>query len=122
MATTGNTAWVLKTSPFWISAMQWILRYSGILTSTIHQDRINNVTRDMPYLRRTARTLAVISAVTWIETTISPFIPVLSKTPFVLSSTIWFSRPSEVLLNGSSILWIVYLFRDLKSAGMIRQS
>jgi hypothetical protein len=105
---------VLKFVPFGISAVQWFLHGTGVSASTIHQDRLNNTNRDMSTLLMTGNTLAVISAATWLASTISQLIFAPTRILASFSST-------GVLLYGSSLLWIIYLFSDLQRAGMVRR-
>jgi hypothetical protein len=111
----GVMALSLKFSPFVISAAQWLLHRAAIIASTIQLDRLTNVTRDIPILQYTAKTLAVISSATWIGTSFSHLLLGSSSPATPLSTT-------ELLLYGSSLLWVLYLFSDLKRAGMIDQS
>jgi hypothetical protein len=105
---------LLKFVPFVISAAQLILRASGISASTIHQDRLNNTTRDMPTLLIAGNTLAAISAATWLASNV--FQLVTAPTRIVASFT-----STGLLLYSSSLLWIMYLFNDLQRAGMVRR-
>lgn len=104
---------------FCISASQWILRRSGVSPSTIQHDRIDNVARDMPTLQRTAKVLAVTSAVPWVYKTLSSFVRSPSTTGTLSSIFQQSWKEGGVLINASSILWTIYLFHDLKKAKMI---
>jgi hypothetical protein len=112
----------LKMLPFAVSAAQFLLRRTGIIPSTIQLDRLTNVTRDMPTLHRTAKTLAVISFATWFNTALSCFGGSSSGSVASFSFEIHSFSSTELLLYASSLLWIVYLFSDLKRAGMVRQN
>jgi hypothetical protein len=104
-----------------ISATQWTIHYMGILPSTIQDDRIHNVSRDLTTLKRTGTVLAALSAGTWIFVTLSPCMLSFGS---ALESE-WADLASftdEILLSAASIMWIIYLFQDLKKARMINCS
>jgi hypothetical protein len=104
-----------------ISTTQWTIYYTGIIPSTIQNDRIHNVSRDLTTLKRTGTVLAAFSAGTWIAMTLSPCVLNFGS---ALESEWADLAPllDEMLLSAASILWIIYLFQDLKKARMMDSS
>lgn len=139
VAFTGPTAaarqaalWVLQLFPLWVSVGQWLVKHILLSSSTTYQDRHDNVTRDIGTIRHTIGTVALWSAISWLT--------ILWKTP---SSSAWalggatriteevsldsllvlgahgIPRYDYLVSTASSFLWIFYVYRDLKRAGMV---
>lgn len=120
--------WVWHLFPLWVAIGQWLLART-VMPSTIQYDRLHNVTRDLWPIRMTVGTLAVLSGVVYHSTIFS--------TPFSLGTIILPSgdglntfvgairellKYDQLFFAGSSVLWIIYLFSDLKKAGMVQQN
>lgn len=101
--------WAFRLSPLLTSLAQRIAS-KFIFTSTIQQDRLTNVQRDMGTIRLGIGGLAFLSASSWLR--LFRYTPSLMSGNLALSSHAWFA--------GVSILWIIYLYNDLKRAGMVR--
>jgi hypothetical protein len=115
-------------SPLWISLGQWILKKT-IIPSTIRQDRIDNVNRDMGTIKFTISSLALWSSASWLNVLLRAplplkemFMPSAGPSTSFLTSVQNLFRFDHLFFSGSSLLWILYLYRDLKTSGMVRHS
>lgn len=123
-----SSIWIFQLSPLWVSLGQWTLAKT-IMTSTIAQDRVHNVKRDLPVVFLTVGLLGTWSAISWLGTILTAplFIYDIFRPPFDSRSSLetgihnvlW---NDHVFFVGASLLWILYLFRDLKNAHMVQLS
>ncbi|KAK3061592.1 hypothetical protein LTS18_005855, partial [Coniosporium uncinatum] len=116
--------------PLWISLLQYGLKKTGLVADTVQVDRLESPKRDMPWIKGTVRTTVAVSVVVWWYTlTQAPF---PAATIFLPSWDVpredWirtvcnFVQWDYVLMSGSALLWLGYLFADLKGAGMVGES
>lgn len=126
-----KAVWVWHLFPLWVTIGQHILAWT-VTPNTIKVDRLHNVRRDLWTIRITIGTLVAVSTGIWLHTLYSVsassftlytmFVPQNESVHTYISSIrnllIW----DQVFFAGSSILWIVYLFADMKRAGMVKQS
>jgi hypothetical protein len=116
-------------SPVWISLTSLIFTY--FIPNTMQEDRIKAPKRDVGIMRYTIGALAIYSATVWIRSVwlgpfslYSLFIP--DHAPVYSSEMVPFCREflqvDELSLMGSSLLWLAYLFGDMKYAGMLSTS
>jgi hypothetical protein len=121
--------WVWQTFPLWVSIAQWIrTRTSKVeLPSTPQEDMNSN--NEGNIIRATIAAFAAVSAGVWIYmlfnssyslTTI--FLPNQEAgNTFVFLMRTHF-QISHLATFGSSLMWLVYLFADLKKADLVEQS
>jgi hypothetical protein len=121
-----TATWIFQMSPLWVSIGQWICKRT-VIPSTVRQDRINNVNRDLGTIRLTVGSLALWSGISWLNVLLRAPLPLreiflprgADSTSFVESAGNVF-RYDHIFFSGSSLLWILYLLRDLKKARMVR--
>ncbi|KID64203.1 FAD-dependent monooxygenase andE [Metarhizium brunneum] len=101
--------WAFRLSPLLTSLAQRMAS-KFIFPSTIQQDRLTNVRRDMGTIRLGIGGLALLSASSWLR--------LFRHTPSLMSGNL--ASSSHAWFAGVSILWITYLYNDLKGAGMVR--
>jgi hypothetical protein len=115
--------------PVSVAVTQYLLARL-VFPDTIEHDRIHAVKRDIPTIRMTMRVVIAISTILWWYTV--SCLPVSTADIFsstsisnYLTST---EFPSGILRNdqalsfGGALLWLAYLFSDLKAAGMVEQN
>ncbi|KAL9123289.1 MAG: hypothetical protein Q9187_000161 [Circinaria calcarea] len=119
--------WVWHLYPVWVSLGQWILGCT-VMPNTMQNNRIHGVTRDIWPIRITVGSLAALSATVWIHLVFTA--PFSLETIFVpyeqgLDTFIGGARAllqwDQVFFVLSSITWVLYMFADLKIAGMMQQ-
>jgi hypothetical protein len=124
----GREAWLFlwQMFPLWISLAG--LFVSSFIPNTTMSDRIKAPKRDLPVMRYTIGILAAISASIWIWSVLGNFSAILTifvpdnfprETSTFMAFTRDFLKVDELFLFGNTFLWLSYLFRDLKHAGMI---
>jgi hypothetical protein len=129
LTTRNYASWIWQMHPVWISALQFILAKT-VMPDTIQQDRLDAPTRDLPVIRNTVGTCVALAGAVWIYTlVISPFslatifIPVLSGNT---ASWVVYLRMAlqydHLFCWATALLWLGYLFGDMKHAGMVTQS
>jgi hypothetical protein len=129
----GREAWLFlwQMFPVWISLTAALL--SVTIPDTTVSDRFESPHRDLPVIRYTVKILAAISSAIWLFTCTSAlfqngiagiFIPnsLPSKTTNFAAFTREFLKFDEVFFFGNTLLWLGYLFWDLKHAGMLEQT
>ncbi len=116
--------WIWQPFAIWTTVLQYLLRKT-IMPDSVQEDRIKNSTRDLPIIKYTIHTVCTISASTWWYTLYSShfslatlFIPVRTPDEFIRL----FLQFDQVFSMGSCLLWLLYLFGDLKRAGMMANS
>jgi hypothetical protein len=129
LATRHSAAWIWQLSPAWISGLQ-ILLSKTVSPDTIETDKVDAPTRDLPTIRYTVGACVVLASTVWLS--------VLARSPFSLATiflpplgaqtTGWIStarvilQVDHVVCWTSALLWLSYLFADMKYAGMVTQS
>ena len=118
--------WIFQMSPVWVSLGHWVLARL-VFRSTIARDRIYNVNRDVNVIRWSLAPMILCSAISWIRT--------LSMAPLPLWQVLWppgdnggdfiakaqnVLRNDQIFFSAGSLLWMLYLFKDLKRAGMVQ--
>jgi hypothetical protein len=122
--------WVWQLFPVWVSVIQWTLAKFAF-KSTIMQDRIEGVKRDLPTIRFTIALPMVISMAVWWYTL--SFAPVPWAAVFVpkwdvsaLSDTVDIVRNiiqwDWVFCYGCAFLCVAYMAWDMKAAKMVKSS
>jgi hypothetical protein len=120
--------WFWQMFPVWTPLVQYLFAKT-IMPDTMPHDRIHNTSRDLSTIYLTVGTLAALSSTVWVWT--------ISTSSYLLS-TLFIPSPETILTFEGTIrnllqwdhltcfagtsLWIVYLFSDLKKAGMVGQS
>lgn len=120
--------WIWQPFPVWISILQYLLKKT-IMPETVKEDRIKNPLRDLPIIRYTIYFLCAISTATWWYTLYkSPFTPVTLFVPNLAAMKTGedyirlFLQYDQIFSMGACMLWLLYLFGDLKRAGMMDAS
>jgi len=129
----GREAWLFfwQMCPIWISLTNLLL--SSLIPDTTVLDRFKSPNRDLPVIRYTIGTLAAFSSIIWLWTCINSFnlhsilgLFVPETLPIQTTDFIAFTREflklDEVSLFGNTFLWLIYLFWDMKFAGMVQTS
>lgn len=124
-----TAAFLWELVPLWVFLLQRGLA-RGVLPSTIQQDRLHNVARDLPAIRRTLITLSVFSAVVWQyalwfggSSAVDIFVPVIHGVRNLTFEQLFAEtmKWDQVFLALANVLWIGLLFSDLRTAGFIQQ-
>jgi hypothetical protein len=126
----GRESWLFlwQMFPIWIFLTTMIL--SSFIPDTTITDRFEAPNRDLPVTRYTIGILAGVSSIVWVATCITAFSRYEIRTIFVPQSlpsqaadlasfTREFLKFDEIFLFGNTFLWLIYLFWDLKHAGML---
>jgi hypothetical protein len=121
--------------PLWVSVAQWIrTRISAFSSKTeppANRQESENTRNDNNIIRATFSTFAAVSAGVWMYTLLnSPyplaviFIPKdMSNTELTFVSLMRrHFQVSHLSAFGSALMWLVYLFADLKSADLVQKS
>jgi hypothetical protein len=121
-------AWIWQLFPIWVSVLHIFLKKT-VMPDTIQQDRIHAPLRDLSTIRFAVGTFVALAGAVWIYTLVkSPYSLITVFIPHLYDPTSWTSCVRVILQCdhlfcwGSAILWLGYLFGDLKQAGMITQS
>ena len=126
--------WAWQMFPLWVSIGQWIRTHMHGEESTLDQDQgktSNHDNNNIIIIRGTISAFAAISAGVWIYMLLnSPnslgtiFLPQtlpVTKTTFIPLMRKHF-QISHLSAFGSLLMWLVYLFADLKNAHLVQQS
>lgn len=120
--------WIWQPFAVWASIMQLVLKKT-IIPNTVKNDRIENPYRDLPTIRFTIGSLCAVSAATWWYTLYSApvswsmlFIPNIAAGQSGHDSVRLFMQFDQICSMGASFLWLLYLYGDLRKAGMIYDS
>lgn len=122
--------WIWHLFPIWATIGQHILSWT-VMPQTRTLDRFQSPTRDLMAIRITAGTLAALSGAIWVYTLISGSVAglLLPQSPLPASpgaNDVYFSGVRNLLIwdhvsfASSSLLWVVYLFSDLRRAGLVQ--
>ncbi|KAL2165007.1 hypothetical protein VTH06DRAFT_303 [Thermothelomyces fergusii] len=114
--------------PLWAAAALFV-GPRLFLRDTMTVDKVSHPLRDLPVMRRYVGAAAALSAVVWWRTMLGPgglvavFAPAgLPRSEHDLAHfTAEFLKWDEVFAFGSHLLWLAYLFWDLRGAGMLRE-
>lgn len=120
--------WIWQPFAVWTTILQFTLKKT-VMPDAIQEDRIKNPIRDLPVIKYTIYSLCAISAATWWSTLYTaPFSPATLFLPNVAAMKTHdefirlFLQFDEVFSMGVCMLWMLYLFGDLKRAGMLEAS
>ncbi|OCK81047.1 hypothetical protein K432DRAFT_425251 [Lepidopterella palustris CBS 459.81] len=121
--------WIWQMFPVWCALIQWILAYT-VMPNTAQNGRMNEPKRDLQIIRFTIGPSIILSAVTWLGVlTMSPFsVRTIFLPHFTAPQHGWmdivrnFGQYDHLFCMGSAMLWLLYLFGDLKRAGMVQRS
>lgn len=120
--------WIWQPFPVWITILQFLLKKT-VMPDTVQEDRLNNVYRDLPTIKYTVYSLCAISTATWWYTLYqSPFSPATLFVPDITALETGddfirtFLQFDQIFSMGACMLWLLYLFGDLKRAGMMDAS
>lgn len=120
--------WIWQPFPIYTSLLQFVLKKT-IMPDTLQKDRLENVNRDLPTITFTILSLCIVSAGTWLYTIArSPFsmltllVPNLAATQTGDEYIRLFLQFDQVFSMGACFLWLLYLFGDMKKAGMVEDS
>ncbi|KAF3006804.1 hypothetical protein E8E13_010424 [Curvularia kusanoi] len=120
--------WIWQPFPIWASALQYLLKKT-ILPDTIKVDRVKSPIRDLPIIKYTVYTTCAISATIWWYTLYNApfsaatiFIPDVAGTKTDDEFVRLFMQFDEIFFMTACMLWLLYLFGDLKRAGMMDSS
>ncbi|KAF3480348.1 uncharacterized protein GIQ15_05695 [Arthroderma uncinatum] len=121
--------WVFRMFPLVVSLGQWLIK-QAILPSTIEQDRHSDFNRDIGTIRVTVGVAAVWSTISWLNSVLRT--TCLLKDAFsspgkglapLFGNNAESGLPYDYLFTiGSSLLWVSYLYWDLKKARMVEHS
>ncbi len=117
--------WVWQLFPVYVSITQSLVSFFPSSSTT----NANANTSDLPIIRYTLGTFAVISASVWIYViTTSPFslktlfVPYSPESDTFLPVMRRFFQVDQLSSLGASLLWLTYLFWDLKKKDLVKQS
>jgi hypothetical protein len=120
--------WIWQPFPVYVSVLQFVLKKT-VMPDTIQKDRIENPSRDMPTIQYTIGSLCALSAVTWWYTLYSApyswmtlFIPNIAPGQTGDEYFRMFLQFDELFSLGACLLWLLYLYGDMKKAGMMEDS
>lgn len=120
--------WIWQPFPVWTFILQFVLKKT-VMPDTVQEDRIKNPTRDLPVINYTIYSLCAISAATWWYTLYNaPFSPAELFVPNVAAMKTGdeyirlFIQFDEIFSLGAGFVWLLYLFEDLKRAGVMDDS
>jgi hypothetical protein len=116
--------------PYPILVSVFLFFISRIWNDTTEEDKYKNTGRDLPVIEWSVGLASIFSAALWIwSTSLSPtrmqqvFIPkgLLKDIDSMWIFAAEFLKWDEVFGLGSYLLWLAYLFWDLKVAGMLKE-
>jgi hypothetical protein len=120
--------WIWQPFPVYVSILQFVLKRT-VMSDTVREDRINNPSRDLPTIRYTIGTLCAISAATWWYTLYAApfswatlFIPNIALNQTGDEYIRMFLQFDQIFAIGACFLWLMYLYGDMKTAGMMEDS
>jgi len=120
--------WIWQPFAIWTTILQYALK-KIVMPDTVQVDRIKNPNRDLPVIKYTIYSLCLISASTWWYTLYNaPFSPATLFIPNITAMKTndefirLFLQFDQVFSMGACFLWLLYLFGDLKRAGMFESS
>ncbi|KAF2835087.1 FAD/NAD(P)-binding domain-containing protein [Patellaria atrata CBS 101060] len=123
-----SSAW-WQLFPLFVPVLQIAIARSGLSPDTVGQDRKTAPRRDVPWLFVTVGACVVSSALTWLSTLfLAPFSMAQIFVPYWREPEThsWAENCTAtvqwdyIFLFAAAALWIVYLFYDLRRAGMVQ--
>ena len=120
--------WIWQPFAVWTTILQFLLK-KAFMPNTVQEDRIRSPNRDLPVIHYTIYSLSAISMATWWYTLYNS--PFSSSTLFIPNIAAMktgdeyirlFLQFDGIFSLGSCMLWLLYLFGDLKRAGMMDDS
>lgn len=127
-ATRRAAEWTWQPFAVWTTILQFVLKKT-VMPDTVQEDRIKNPGRDLPVIKYTIYILCAISTATWWYTLytapFSPqtlFVPKFAALETGDGASRTFMQFDEIFSMGACLLWVLYLFGDLKRAGMLDAS
>lgn len=120
--------WIWQPFPVYVSVLQYVLKKT-VMPDTVMHDRIHNVNADMRTIQFTIGSLCAFSAGTWWYTLYAApyswamlFIPNLAEGQTGDEYIRMFLQFDEIFSIGACYLWLLYLYGDMKNAGMMTDS
>jgi hypothetical protein len=120
--------WIWQPFPVFVSIAQFVLKKT-IIPDTVKQDRLDNTERDLPTIQYTIGALCALSMATWHYTffyapysMLTLFVPDIAGTQTGDEHIRLFLQFDEIFSMGAGFLWLLYLFGDMKKAGMMEDS
>ena len=120
--------WVWQPFPVFVSVVQYVLSKT-VAPRTVQKDRLNNTERDLPTICWTIGSLCALSTAVWHYTVFfapysmwTLFVPNLAATKTGDEYIRLFIQFDELFSFSACLLWLLYLFGDMKRAGMLKES
>jgi hypothetical protein len=120
--------WIWQPFPVYVSILQFVLKKT-VMPDTVREDRIDNPSRDLPTIRYTIGTLCAISTATWRYTLYAApfswatlFVPNIALDQTGDEYIRMFLQFDQIFAIGACFLWLMYLYSDMKRAGMMEDS
>ena len=120
--------WIWQPFPVYVSILQFVLKKT-VMPDTVQKDRIENVNRDLPTIHFTIGSLCALSAATWWYTLYAApyswttlFVPSIAANQTGDEYIRMFLQFDEIFSMGACFLWLLYLYGDMKKAGMMNDS
>jgi hypothetical protein len=120
--------WIWQPFPVYISIAQFVLKKT-VMPDTVAKDRIENPSADLWTIRYTVGSLCVLSTATWWYTLYaSPFSWLTLFVPNIAPGQTgdeyirMFLQFDEIFSIGACFIWLLYLYGDMKKAGMMEDS
>ncbi|KAF9690833.1 hypothetical protein EKO04_011252 [Ascochyta lentis] len=120
--------WIWQPFAVWTTILQFVLKKT-VMPDTVQSDRIKNPTRDLPIINYTIYSVCAISAAAWWYTLYNApfsatvlFMPNIAATKTGDEYIRLFLQFDELFSLGACMVWLLYLFGDLKRAGMMDDS
>ncbi|KAF3040702.1 hypothetical protein E8E12_005945 [Didymella heteroderae] len=127
-ATRRAAAWIWQPFAVFTTILQFMLKKT-VMPDTMQEDKLKNPNRDLPVIKYTIYSLCAISTATWWYTLytapFSPrtlFVPDLANAKTGDEFVRTFLQFDEIFSLGACLVWLLYLFGDLKRAGMVDAS
>jgi hypothetical protein len=121
----GNFLW--QVFPLWVALFQQIFRF--FIADSVLFDRFHAPKKDLPIIRFTIGILVALSTVVWWHTVTQA--PVSLRAMFIPGNKLVETEPIRIIritiqydylfCYGTALLWVGYMFSDLKYAGMVKQ-
>lgn len=120
--------WIWQPFPVLVSVLQYVLKKT-IMPDTVEKDKIDATERDLPTIKFTILSLCALSTAVWHYTLFfAPYSPLVLFMPNVAASQTGdefirlFLQFDQIFSASACFLWLLYLFGDMKNAGMLDAS
>jgi hypothetical protein len=120
--------WIWQPFPVYVSVAQYVLKKT-IMPYTEQIDRVHHTERDLPTINLTVGSLCALSATMWWYTLYSSpfswatlFVPNLAAGQSGDAYIRMFLQFDEIFAFAACFLWLLYLYGDMKKAGMMNDS